>query len=216
MVQSPRRPFRFPASRRDEEFVLVIRKHPAVIIRPTLMGLVGVLGLLLFSTASIVFSRSLVLIICALLLARGIWKVAQWWVGYIAFASNRVVFFSGLMRPKEIEVSLIKVFDMSIYYSLSGLFLGHGEFRFRSMSQERPFWVIDHVPYPPQLFLQVYGTTFPERTEKEALDRLEKSEGLTGRLRSLINDLVSRLDSLIESFSKMRLSSKCSGELSLA
>jgi hypothetical protein len=187
MARPQRRPFRWPVSLPGEEFLIVFRRHPAVIIWPTLISITA--GFLFFAELlepPSGISLAFLLIIFGLIFARGIWKIAQWWVGYIALASNRIVFCSGLVRRKVIEISLTKVFDISMRCSIRGLFLGHAEFRFRSMSQEHPVWVMDHVPYPPQLFSEVYRATFPEAEESEASDRLINAEGWGGRLQSFI------------------------------
>jgi hypothetical protein len=60
---------------------------------------------------------------------------------------------------------LVKVTDMSFQRSTLGRLLGYGEFILESAGQDQALRVVDHLPYPEQLYLEVCGLIFPGRKD---------------------------------------------------
>jgi Bacterial PH domain len=60
---------------------------------------------------------------------------------------------------------LSKVTDMSFQRSSLGRILGYGEFILESAGQEQALRVVDHLPYPEQLYLEVCGLIFKDKEE---------------------------------------------------
>jgi hypothetical protein len=56
---------------------------------------------------------------------------------------------------------LAKVTDMSFQRSISGRMLGYGEFVLESAGQDQAFRVVNYLPYPEQLYLEVCSMIFP-------------------------------------------------------
>jgi hypothetical protein len=60
---------------------------------------------------------------------------------------------------------LSKVTDMSFQRSSLGRILGYGEFILESAGQDQALRVVDHLPYPEQLYLEVCGLIFKDKEE---------------------------------------------------
>jgi hypothetical protein len=56
---------------------------------------------------------------------------------------------------------LTKVTDMSFQRNFQGQVLGYGTFILESAGQDQAFRIVDHLPYPEQLYLEVCGLIFP-------------------------------------------------------
>jgi hypothetical protein len=58
---------------------------------------------------------------------------------------------------------LSKVTDMSFQRSTMGRILGYGEFILESAGQDQALRIVDHLPYPEQLYLEVCGLIFKDK-----------------------------------------------------
>jgi hypothetical protein len=57
---------------------------------------------------------------------------------------------------------------MQLYRSVPGRLLGYGELQFETVSQDQRFWAYYYVPYPEQLFLELYNIIFSGEIYQEA------------------------------------------------
>ena len=60
---------------------------------------------------------------------------------------------------------LTKVTDMSFQRSSLGRVPGYGEFILESAGQDQALRVVDHLPYPEQLYLEVCGLIFEDKED---------------------------------------------------
>jgi hypothetical protein len=72
---------------------------------------------------------------------------------------------TGVVTRKVAMMPLVKVTDMSFQRSTLGRLLGYGEFILESAGQDQALRVVDHLPYPEQLYLEVCGLIFPGKPE---------------------------------------------------
>jgi len=68
----------------------------------------------------------------------------------------------GLTRTVAM-MPLAKVTDMSFERSFWGRLFGYGDFILESAGQDEALRVVDHIPYPEQLYLEVCNLIFPSR-----------------------------------------------------
>ena len=68
---------------------------------------------------------------------------------------------TGIVTRKVAMMALVKVTDMSFERSSLGRLLGYGEFILESAGAEQALRVVDFLPYPEQLYLEVCGLIFP-------------------------------------------------------
>jgi uncharacterized membrane protein YdbT with pleckstrin-like domain len=151
-----------------EQQVITVRKHPAVLIRPITYVVVGLIvaGVL----TEVIGKRSgiaLLVIWAAWLVLLGylIGKAVDWSVNYFVVTSQRMLLTSGFVTRKVAMMPLVKVTDMSFQRNFQGRLLGYGTFILESAGQEQALRVVDHLPYPEQLYLEVCGLIFPARAD---------------------------------------------------
>jgi len=151
-----------------EHQVITVRKHPAVLLRP--IG-VTVLGLVIAAVISTTVARhnadvvGFVWIVWAVLLVWLAYKVWVWSQDYFIVTSRRMLLATGVITRKVAMMPLVKVTDMSFQRSSLGRLLGYGEFILESAGQDQALRVVDHLPYPEQLYLEVCGLIFPGRKD---------------------------------------------------
>jgi uncharacterized membrane protein YdbT with pleckstrin-like domain len=149
-----------------EHQVITVRKHPAVLIGPIA---VTVLGLIVAAVLSYTLFRhngtllALVWIVFGGLLLRLLWRTASWTVDYFVVTSHRMLETSGLVTRKVAMMPLAKVTDMSFQRSFLGRLFGYGDFILESAGQDQALSTVDHIPYPEQLYLEVCGLIFPSK-----------------------------------------------------
>jgi hypothetical protein len=155
-----------------EQKVITVRRHPAVLIGPSVLALDGLLvaGVL---TATIQYGNgsliAVVWIVCLILFARMIWKAIDWASTFFVVTSQRMLLVSGVVIRKVAMLPLMKVTDMSFHRSSTGRLLGFGQFIIESAGQDQAFTMVDHIPYPEQLYLEICALIFP-RTDSSATD----------------------------------------------
>src|SRR6266545_1521235 len=107
-----------------EHQVITVRKHPAVLLGPTVLR---------HSHDGIIV---LVLVAVALLLYLG-FKAWEWAEDYFVVTSDRMLQASGVFTRKIAMMPLVKVTDMSFQRSTLGRLLGFGEFILESAGQDQ-------------------------------------------------------------------------------
>jgi membrane protein YdbS with pleckstrin-like domain len=151
-----------------EHQVITVRKHPAVLLRP--IG-VTLLGLVIAAVISTTVARhngdvvGFVWIVWAVLLVWLAYKVWEWSQDYFIVTSRRMLLATGVITRKVAMMPLVKVTDMSFQRSSLGRLLGYGEFILESAGQDQALRRVDHIPYPEQLYLEVCGLIFPGRKD---------------------------------------------------
>jgi len=148
-----------------ERQVITVHKHPAVLIRPIFEVLVG-LAIAGWLSNSVAHGNGAVILVIwiawALLLLRLAGKIVDWSVDYFVVTSQRFVLATGVITRKVNMMPLSKVTDMSFQRSTLGRILGYGEFILESAGQDQALRVVDHIPYPEQLYLEVCGLIFKD------------------------------------------------------
>jgi uncharacterized membrane protein YdbT with pleckstrin-like domain len=149
-----------------EQQVITVRRHPAVLMQPALLTLGGLIAAVVLSDTVLkdqAWLRYLVWIGWGILLVRLIWKAMGWTVDYFVVTSQRMILTSGVLTRRVAMMPLAKVTDMSFERSFWGRLLGYGDFILESAGQDQGLRVVDHIPYPEQLYLEVCNLIFPSR-----------------------------------------------------
>jgi membrane protein YdbS with pleckstrin-like domain len=158
-----------------ERQVISVHEHPAVLIWPIFLVLLG-LGLAGWLSGSVAHGNG-----TAILVIWGLWgilllwfgfKIWDWAVHFFVVTSQRLVLVQGVIIRKVNMMPLTKVTDMSFQRSTLGRLLGYGEFIVESAGQDQALSNVRFIPYPEQLYLEVCGLIFKE----EADERDRRSE----------------------------------------
>jgi|SRR5580698_779027 uncharacterized membrane protein YdbT with pleckstrin-like domain len=153
-----------------ERQVITVHQHPAVLIRRIVEALVG-LALAGFLSNTVAHSNSDVILVIwllwAVLLARLIAKVFEWSVNRFVVTSQRMLLVSGIITRKVNMMPLSKVTDMSFQRSTLGRLLGYGQFTLESAGQDQALRIVDYLPYPEQLYLEVCGLIFKGKDDDD-------------------------------------------------
>jgi membrane protein YdbS with pleckstrin-like domain len=154
-----------------EDCMAMVRRHPAVLIVPSLQAVGGLLAAALLSVTvpSVLHLLSdVVWIICALLIARLIWKAANWYLDFFVITTKRILLTSGVFTRSVAMMPLTKVTDMTFRKSFAGRLFGYGNFVVESAGKDAVLGVIDHIPYPEQLYQVVCKGVFPDAAKPKA------------------------------------------------
>jgi membrane protein YdbS with pleckstrin-like domain len=151
-----------------ERQVITVHQHPAVLIRPIFEVLVG-LAIAGWLSSSIAHGNGIALLVIwilwIVLLLRLGFRAYEWSETYFVVTSQRMLLQTGLVTRKVNMMPLSKVTDMSFQRSSLGRILGYGEFILESAGQDQALRVVDHLPYPEQLYLEVCGLIFKDKEE---------------------------------------------------
>ena len=147
--------------------VATVRRHPATLIVPAGLAVAGLLvaGVL---SATILQGNGLLWVVWIAwigLVVNLVWQAINWAVDYFVVTSERILLTSGVLTRKIAMMPLTKVTDMSFQRSFAGRLFGYGEFIVESAGQDQALRVVDHLPYPEQLYLEVCGLIFPGRKD---------------------------------------------------
>jgi uncharacterized membrane protein YdbT with pleckstrin-like domain len=151
-----------------ERQVISVHQHPAVLIGPIFLVLVG-LAIAGWITGEFTHGNSTALLVIwllwAILLLRLLWKVLDWSLTYFVITSQRLLLARGFLLRKVDMMPLTKVTDMSFNRTATGQILGFGEFVVESAGQDQALRHIEYLPYPEQLYLEVCGLIFKDKEE---------------------------------------------------
>lgn len=64
-------------------------------------------------------------------------------------------------------ISISKLKEMALKRTFAGRLLGYGAFTIELDGKTRP--VVDYIPYPDQVYLEVYGRISPQKLDDEDL-----------------------------------------------
>jgi uncharacterized membrane protein YdbT with pleckstrin-like domain len=152
-----------------ERQVISVHEHPAVLIGPIFLVLLG-LGLAGWLSGSVVHGNTTAILVIwvlwgILLLWFGL-KILNWAVHFFVVTSQRLVLVQGVIVRKVNMMPLTKVTDMSFQRSTVGRLLGYGEFIVESAGQDQALSNVRFIPYPEQLYLEVCGLIFKEESDE--------------------------------------------------
>ncbi|MCO5985982.1 PH domain-containing protein [Actinoallomurus spadix] len=145
----------------QEEDAVIIRRHPAVLLRYVLEAIAG---LILAGVLSGLVSQGTVLTViwCLWLafLGRLLFKVYEWSDEFFAVTGVRVMLVHGIVTRRVDMMPLSKVTDLTVDRSILGRMLGYGTVVLESAGQEQALSKVTFVPEPEGVYLQISAVAF--------------------------------------------------------
>jgi uncharacterized membrane protein YdbT with pleckstrin-like domain len=152
-----------------ERQVISVHEHPAVLIGPIALVLLGLAIAGLLSNSGVTHGNATAILIIwgawVILLLWFAFKIWDWSVNYFVVTSHRLILAKGFIVRKVGMLPLTKVTDMSFQRSTIGRILGYGEFIVESAGQDQALRNVKFIPYPEQLYLEVCGLIFKEEEQ---------------------------------------------------
>ena len=187
-----------------ERQVISVHQHPAVLIWPIFLVVIGLAVAGWLSSAVAHGNNGAIVVIWGLwgiLLLWLAWRVIQWIVVYFVITSQRLLLVKGFPYRRANMMPLAKVTDMSFNRSPMGQILGYGEFVVESAGQDQALSNVNYLPYPEQLYLEVCGLIFKETDKDDGTgtptDAERSSEHELDRLESVMNQLETVLGNFV-------------------
>ncbi len=151
-----------------ERDLITVRQHPAVLAGPILTALAGLAAAAIVTPIISAGHQALVGFVWTawgLLLLRAIFKVMSWSADYFAVTSERILMLTGIFNRRVAIIPFLLVNDFSFRRSVTGRFLGYGEFVVRYGARDEVLQRIQYIPYPEQLSTEIYGLLHPPDEE---------------------------------------------------
>jgi hypothetical protein len=145
----------------DEHMVVAVRRHPAVLIPPLAAALGAPFAALAISLI-LRGSRALhvaVWILVVLLFLRLAVVIVGWTANYLVLTQRRILLLSGVFTRQVTTVPLTKITDVRLRRYLAGRLTGYGDLIIEAADGTR--LLVDYLPYPEQLYLELAGLIFP-------------------------------------------------------
>ena len=171
-----------------ERQVISVHEHPAVLIPPIALVLLGLAIAGLLSNYVANGNMDAILIIWGLWVVLLLWlgvKIWDWAVNYFVVTSHRLILARGVIVRKVGMLPLGKVTDMSFQRTTIGRILGYGEFIVESAGQDQALRNVRFIPYPEQLYLEVCGLIFKD--EEQSTDASDVASELAQVLTRWLN-----------------------------
>jgi membrane protein YdbS with pleckstrin-like domain len=151
-----------------ERLVIALRQHPAKLLPDVAMAVGGLLAAIAVSVISHA-PRGAYLAVWLLelfLVLRAVWHAANWAVQYLVVTQKRLILTSGVLGRKVTALPLTALQNLAFSRSAGGRLFGYGAFTFEADGQA---WaVIDYIPYPDQIYLEIYQLLYPEEAGADA------------------------------------------------
>jgi hypothetical protein len=135
--------------------IITVRQHPAVLTLPLAAALGGLLAAIAVSQIPHIVepAQLAVWILTAFLNARLILAVLNWMGYYVVVTKDRLLVLSGVFNRTVVVIRLLDLENMTFERSSTGRITGHGSLTIGPGGA--PQTVIDYVPYPEQLYLEI-------------------------------------------------------------
>jgi membrane protein YdbS with pleckstrin-like domain len=144
-----------------ERRVVVVRKHPAVLLGALAkVVLLLLLGGYLYASTAVALTQTIVVAAMIAVHLWLLWKLARWYVDRFIVTDRRIMLVSGIVARKVAMMPMTKLTDMSYERSTIGVLLGYGTFVLESAGQDQALSRIDYVPSPDQLFAEISELLF--------------------------------------------------------
>jgi PH (Pleckstrin Homology) domain-containing protein len=82
-------------------------------------------------------------------------------VGYVVITSRRIIFTGTILGERTEQIPVEQTKNLELKRSLGGRLLGYASIIFEF--NDRPQRIVNYVPYPDQLYLELQGFVFPHR-----------------------------------------------------
>jgi hypothetical protein len=151
-----------------ERLVITLRQHPAKLLPDVAMAVGGLLAAIAMSVISQVPQGAYlaVWLLELFLVLRLVWRAASWATQYLVVTHTRLVLTSGVLGRKVTALPLAALQSLTFSRSAGGRLLGYGAFTFEADGQARA--VIDYIPYPEQIYLEIHRLLYPDEAGEDA------------------------------------------------
>jgi len=151
-----------------EGLVIALRQHPAKLLPDVAMAVGGLLAAIAVSVISHAPQGAYlaVWLLELFLVLRAVWHAANWAVQYLVVTQKRLILTSGVLGRKVTALPLTALLNLAFSRSAGGRLFGYGAFTFEADGQA---WaVIDYIPYPDQIYLEINHLLYPEEAGEDA------------------------------------------------
>ena len=145
-----------------EGWEVLTQRHPAVLIRPTLIFLpIFLVGgwLLVLDPDNRLSSTIGMLVLIGALIYIGT-RVAEWWMRHFIVTKRRVLLTSGVIARTVTLLPLRRITDLTWQETLGGQLLGYGTFKFESAGQDQALRHLTYVPNAQKVYQDISGLLF--------------------------------------------------------
>jgi uncharacterized membrane protein YdbT with pleckstrin-like domain len=153
-----------------EQQVLTLRQHWAFLVPPAAAAVGAALAALVVTVIApgAITLKTVAWVLAGFLIARLIVAGLSWWVQYITVTNERVVLTSGILHRKVKIIPLPNFAEMTFARSFAGRMIGYGAFTVEATG--KPYLIIDYIPYPEQVQVELTSIAFPKLGDDEDAD----------------------------------------------
>jgi hypothetical protein len=153
-----------------ERKTLEFRQHPAVLLQPvaTALGSVMAAGIVSAGASDEEGARAVVWILAVFLAIRAFYLFLLWFVQFWAITNARLLTVSGFFARAVTSYDLQDLRYCAFERTFGGRLLGYGTIVFNAGKLNRT--LIDYLPYPEQIYLQIYGIVSPELAHDDSFN----------------------------------------------
>ena len=150
-----------------ETQVISVRQHPAALLPAVTVAVGGLLAAEAVNgiASGVKWALFAVWVLTGFLVVRAIVDALAWYVRYIVITDRRLLLISGILSRKVTVLPLQALQNLGLTQSAGGRMAGYGTFTVELAGQART--VIDFIPYPEQLYLEVHQLLYPEERDEE-------------------------------------------------
>ncbi|MCW2899388.1 MAG: hypothetical protein JWO67_1653 [Streptosporangiaceae bacterium] len=140
---------------------VVVRRHPALLLRPLLEVTAALIVAGVITAAVGSGPGFLVWWLWLAVVLRLAYKVFEWSDEFFIVTEHRVLLITGVLTRKVAMMPLAKVTDIALERPFIGRLIGYGTFVLESAGQDQALREVEYMPYPEQLYLEVSSVIFP-------------------------------------------------------
>jgi uncharacterized membrane protein YdbT with pleckstrin-like domain len=160
---------------RSGEYVIAMRRHPALLVLPILCTAAGLAGAIYLQETAHWSAREhaapILIWIAWLLIAMVlVWRFVLWSVTYFVVTADRVMTVRGVFRRRVDSLWLSQLTGIQVRRTIPGLLVGYAQLRFDSPSPDAAAVSLDYAAYADQVADLMSQLAFPKPAPADGAD----------------------------------------------
>lgn len=137
----------------DEQLVLEVRRHVAVLLGPAIPVMLAlILGLVITPANPDPLLGWILWLPFLFFLARLAWEAGEWWIDRVVVTDKRIFEASGILVHNVATMPLSRVTDLTYRQTVLGRLFRYGEVVLESAGQDQALSSVKYLPNPDEFY----------------------------------------------------------------
>lgn len=152
----------------QEMSVITVRFHPTIIAIPVLTTVGGLITAIILSLMGVSWDAAgIIWFTWLLVLIYTMERTYRWFEDYFVITAQRMLLVTGVLVRDVTMIPISRTTNLRFRRTIMGRIFGYGTFIVPDAGWGNPIRHVSFLPYPEQLYLEVCGLIYPDKTDDD-------------------------------------------------